>query len=60
MHDLVGGLLVSREVVPEPGQGEYRGMVSTGIYHSHCGVFQIGLWIPLLGMDENGKFRGIT
>lgn len=59
MHDLVGGLLVSGEVVPEPEEYEYVDDLRS-IFHSHCCIFQIRLWISLLGMDENGKFRGIT
>jgi len=43
MHDLVSGLLVGGQVVPE-----------------HCRILQVGLWVSLLGVDEEGELGRVT
>lgn len=42
-HNLVDGLLVSGEVVPE-----------------HGGILQVGLWVALLSVDEEGELARLT
>lgn len=42
VHELVDGLLVGREVVPE-----------------HGGIFQVGLRVALLRVDENRELGGV-
>lgn len=43
MHDLVDGLLVGGEVVPE-----------------HSGILQVGLWVALLGVDEERELSWVA
>lgn len=43
VHELVDGLVVGGQVVPE-----------------HGGVLQVGLGVPLLGVDEDGELGGVA
>lgn len=61
VHDLVGSLLVSGEIVPEPGNGQHL-LLSRSIecFGLHCSIFEVGLRVTLLSVNEDWELGRVA